>query len=90
MSPVPMPDLALAVALAEKRVESGLSREALAFRSHTTPRTVDQIEGAQIVPRWDTVRRLTRGLDISLAEFGEAVERHEAAIRAAAIDRPVV
>lgn len=89
MSP-PQPDRALAEGLAAMRAERGLSREALAFRSHTMPRTVNQIEGGQIIPRWDTVRRLARGLGISLAEFGEAVERREAAIRGRAEQGPVV
>ena len=70
------------------RAARGLSREALAFRSRTTPRTVSQIEGAEIIPRWDTVRRLARGLGISLTELGEAVERREAAIRASAEEGP--
>jgi transcriptional regulator with XRE-family HTH domain len=87
---LPAPDLALAEVLATIRAERGLSREALAFRSRTMPRTVVQIEGAEIVPRWDTVRRLARGLDVTLAELGDAVERREAAIRTGAGEGPVV
>lgn len=89
MSRAPRADRALAEGLAAMRAERGLSREALAFRSRTTPRTVNQIEGAEIVPRWDTVRRLARGLGVSLAEFVEFVELREAATGCAAEEGPV-
>jgi ribosome-binding protein aMBF1 (putative translation factor) len=88
MSRTPAPDLALAHAVTAMRAERGLSREALALRSRATPHTVDRIERAEILPRWDTVRRLARGLDISLTELSEAVERSEAAIEAGAQEGP--
>jgi transcriptional regulator with XRE-family HTH domain len=90
VSRAPQPDRALAEVVALLRAERGLSREGLAFRSRTTPRTVNQIEGAEIIPRWDTVRRLAKGLGVRLADLAEAVERREAAIRADAEEGPVV
>lgn len=90
MSHAREPDRALAEGVAAMRAERGLSREALAFRSRTMPRTVDRIEDGEIIPRWDTVRRLARGLGVSLAEFGEQVERREAALRAGGEKGPVV
>jgi transcriptional regulator with XRE-family HTH domain len=73
----PAPDAALADALCSLREQRGLSREALAFRSGVTPGTLASIETAEVVPRWDTVRLLARGLDATLAELGDTVERNE-------------
>jgi transcriptional regulator with XRE-family HTH domain len=89
MTRIPQPDRALAEAIAVLRAERGLSREALAFRSRTTPRTVEQVEGAEIIPRWDTVRGLARGLGVTLGDFGEVVERCEAVLRADVEEGPV-
>lgn len=72
-----MPDAALADALCDLREARGLSREALAFRSGVTPGTLASIELAELVPRWDTVRLLARGLEATLAELGNAVEAQE-------------
>lgn len=77
MTRSPAPDAALADALCSLRERRGLSREALAFRSGVTPGTLASIETAALVPRWDTVRLLARGLDATLAELGETVELHE-------------
>lgn len=88
MSRVPQPDRALAEAIASMRAERGLSREALAFRSRMTPRTVCQIEGAEIVPRWDTVRHLARGLGVALGDLVEVVELQEVALRAEVEEGP--
>ncbi|MHB8532052.1 MAG: helix-turn-helix domain-containing protein [Solirubrobacteraceae bacterium] len=74
----PTPDAALADALSGLREARGLSREALAFRSGVTPGTLASIELAELVPRWDTVRLLARGLDATLTELCDAVEREEA------------
>ncbi len=74
-----MPDAALADALCSLREARGLSREALAFRSGVTPGTLASIELAELVPRWDTVRLLARGLEATLAELGNAIEREEIA-----------
>ena len=71
------PDAALADALSDLREQQGLSREGLAFRSGVTPGTLAGIELAELVPRWDTVRLLARGLRTTLAELGAAVEERE-------------
>jgi transcriptional regulator with XRE-family HTH domain len=85
----PRPDAALAGVVTELREQRGLSRESLAFRSGVTPRTVNQVELAQIVPRWDTVRLLAKGLGVTLVDLGAAVEEREAAIRTGAEEGPV-
>jgi transcriptional regulator with XRE-family HTH domain len=68
------PDPALAATVRRLREERGITREALAFRTGVTTGTLARIELAQSVPGWDTVRLLAEALDITLAEFGEAVE----------------
>jgi transcriptional regulator with XRE-family HTH domain len=75
MTRVPQPDHALAEALLSLREERGLSREALAFRSGVTPSTLNDIEQAQMVPRWDTVRLLAEGLSTTLVDLSAAIER---------------
>jgi transcriptional regulator with XRE-family HTH domain len=76
---VPQPDHALAEALLSLREERGLSREALAFRSGVTPSTLNDIELALMVPRWDTVRLLASGLSTTLVDLSAAIERSDAA-----------
>jgi transcriptional regulator with XRE-family HTH domain len=68
------PDPALAATVRRLREERGITRETLAFRTGVTTGTLARIELAQSVPGWDTVRLLAKALDITLAEFGEAVE----------------
>jgi transcriptional regulator with XRE-family HTH domain len=68
------PDPALARTVRHLREQRGITREALAFRTGVTTGTLARIELAQSVPSWDTVRLLANALEISLAEFGEAVE----------------
>jgi transcriptional regulator with XRE-family HTH domain len=69
-----IPDPALAATVRRLREERGITREALAFRTGITTGSLARIELGQSVPGWDTVRLLTDALDISLAEFGAAVE----------------
>jgi hypothetical protein len=38
------------------------------------PSLLQGIEDSELLPRWDTVRRLANGLETSLAELGAAVE----------------
>jgi transcriptional regulator with XRE-family HTH domain len=68
------PDAELGSALARLRAERRLSREALAFRSGVMPSVLAGIEEGELMPRWDTVRLLAKGLETSLAELGAAVE----------------
>lgn len=89
MTAVPRPDPALAVTIRSLRRDRGLSRERLAFRSGVTPGALTQIELARVVPRWDTVRLLARGLGTTLVELASAVEAQEAALRAGAEEGPV-
>ena len=81
MSQQPTPDPSLASVVSEMRVERGLSRAALAFRSGITPGVLAGIETGQLAPRWDTVRLLANGLEIGIVELIAAVEASEARSR---------
>jgi len=85
---LPRADPALAEAVKSLREERGLSREGLAFRSGVTPGAVAQIELAQVVPRWDTVRMLVKGLGTTLVDLAGAIEAREA-LRTGAGEGPV-
>ncbi|HXD54406.1 MAG TPA: helix-turn-helix transcriptional regulator [Solirubrobacteraceae bacterium] len=89
MSRTPRPDPALASAVRSLRERRGLSLEKLAFRSGVTPGALTQIELAQVVPRWDIVRRLAKGLGTSLVDLAATVETTEALLRAGVEDGPV-
>jgi len=68
------PDPAFAATVRRLREERGYTREALAFRSGVTVGSLTRIELGQVVPRWDTVRLLAKGLDVSMVELSAAVE----------------
>jgi transcriptional regulator with XRE-family HTH domain len=60
--------------LRRMREERRVTREALAFRCGVTASALARIELAQTSPRWDTVRLLAMGLDMSMVELCAAVE----------------
>jgi len=68
------PDPAFAATLRRLREQRGYTREALAFRSGVAVGSLTRIELGQVVPRWDTVRLLAKGLDVSMVELSAAVE----------------
>lgn len=74
-SPTSTPDPALAAAVRRLREDRGLTTEALARRAGVTISTISQLERAKSEPGWMTVRRVAEALDLSLDEFGEAVEQ---------------
>lgn len=74
-SPTSTADPALGAAVRKLRTERGLTIEALAIRAGVTISTISQLERAKSEPGWMTVRRVAEALGLSLAEFGEAVER---------------
>jgi transcriptional regulator with XRE-family HTH domain len=73
-SPTSTADPALGAAVRRLRTERGLTMEALATRAGVTISTISQLEHAKSEPGWMTVRRVAKALDVSLTEFGEAVE----------------
>jgi transcriptional regulator with XRE-family HTH domain len=73
----PKPDPALAAAVRGLREDSGLTREALAFRAGITIGSLARIELAQATPGWDTVRRVAGALDVSISGLAAAIEAAE-------------
>lgn len=74
-SPTSTADPALGAAVRRLREEHGLTMETLATRAGVTISTISQLERAKSEPGWMTVRRVAEALGVSLAEFGQAVER---------------
>lgn len=77
MARSPEPDPALGAAIRRLREERGLTRETLAFHAKVTTGSLARIELAQSTPGWDTVRRVAKALEVSLADLGAAVEAVE-------------
>jgi transcriptional regulator with XRE-family HTH domain len=74
VSESPALDPALAAALRQLRQERGMTRELLATRSGVTAGGLARIEQCKVAPGWGTVRRLARGLGVSMVELSAAVE----------------
>ena len=51
-----------------------LSQEAIAHRAGLTVSAYARIERGEANPTWTTVTHIARALDVSLAEFAQAVE----------------
>ncbi|HTA06262.1 MAG TPA: helix-turn-helix transcriptional regulator [Solirubrobacteraceae bacterium] len=73
----PKPDPALAAAVRGLREDSGLTREAVAFRAGITTASLARVELAQASPGWDTIRRIAGALDMSLSRLAAAIEAAE-------------
>lgn len=70
-------DPALAAVLRRLRDEHKESQEGLGHKAHLTAGSLSRIELAQADPGWSKVRRIIKGLNVSLVELAEAVEREE-------------
>jgi transcriptional regulator with XRE-family HTH domain len=68
-------DLALAAVLRRLRDERGESQEELGHKARLTAGSLSRIELAQADPGWSKVLRIINGLDVTLVELAEAVER---------------
>jgi transcriptional regulator with XRE-family HTH domain len=69
-----MVDPALAAVLRKMREKRGITRELLASRSGVTVSGLERIEEGKMAPAWSTVRRLAKGLGVSMVELSAAVE----------------
>jgi transcriptional regulator with XRE-family HTH domain len=74
------PDPALGAALRQLREGHGVTREALAYQAGITASALARIELVQVAPGWDTVRRITGALGVSLVDLATAVEAAEQAV----------
>lgn len=68
---------ALGRAILELREEAGLTQEQLAERMGTTFTRVGLLERGETDPKFTTLRRLARGLDVKMAKITDRVERHD-------------
>lgn len=58
-----------AARLRQLREEAGISQYELARRSGLTNQSISLLEKGDREPTWDTVRKLARGLGVSVAAF---------------------
>jgi transcriptional regulator with XRE-family HTH domain len=68
------PDQDLARALRRLRLASELTQEDLAHRAGITVAALARIERGEANPTWTTVRRIAKGLDVSVVSLAEAAE----------------
>ena len=71
------PDPSLASALLGMRTDRGMSQEAVSHEAQITLGSYGRIERNEVAPSWFTVRAIARGLGVSMAELGEAVDAAE-------------
>lgn len=71
------PDPSLASALLGMRTDRGMSQEAISHEAQITLGSYGRIERNEVAPSWFTVRAIARGLGVSMAELGEAVDAAE-------------
>ncbi len=71
------PDLSLAVLLKQLREERGISQEQLAFEAGITSSALSRIERGLNNPRWTTLRRIAKALNVSLVELASDIEGDE-------------
>ena len=76
-SAVAGPDPVLAALVRRLRHRSGLSQEALAFRSGVKIATLSRIERGETDPPWTKIHAVATALGVSLGELGAAVEHEQ-------------
>jgi transcriptional regulator with XRE-family HTH domain len=72
------PQIGLSKAIRQLRMEIHLSQEALGLRADIHPTWISHIESGRVNPTWGNVRRIARGLQVSLpvlAALAEDLER---------------
>lgn len=68
------PDPKLAAILKRLREERGLSQEHVAWHANISVSTLAKIEHAQTAPHWDSVIRILKALDVTLAGLAAALD----------------
>jgi XRE family transcriptional regulator, regulator of sulfur utilization len=69
------PDPTLGNALRHFRKQRKMSQESVSHAADITLGAYGRIERSEVAPTWPTVRAIARGLGISMAELGAAVDR---------------
>lgn len=69
------PDPSLGKALRQLREARKLSQESVSHAADITLGAYGRIERNEVAPAWPTVRAIARGLGISMAELGAAVDQ---------------
>jgi transcriptional regulator with XRE-family HTH domain len=71
------PQMGLGKAIRELRIEVQLSQEALGLRAEIHPTWISHLESGRVNPTWGNVRRIARGLRVSLPELAALAEHLE-------------
>jgi transcriptional regulator with XRE-family HTH domain len=68
------PQIGLAKAIRQLRREGQLSQEALGLLADIHPTWISHLESGRVNPTWGNVRRIARGLRVSLSELATLAE----------------
>jgi transcriptional regulator with XRE-family HTH domain len=68
------PQIGLAMAIRQLRREGRLSQEALGLLVDIHPTWISHMESGRVNPTWGNVRRIARGLQVSLSELAALAE----------------
>lgn len=69
--------IVLGRALRDLRDRAGLRQDELGARLGIDATYISQVENGRRGVRWHTVMRFLRALDTSIADFAEAIQRHD-------------
>lgn len=68
---------AIAETIRALREDAGLSQAAVAARAGLTPPSIEEVESGEHEPTYGTMRRLARGLGLSLPDLVKRIEEAE-------------
>ena len=71
------PQPALGEAVRELRRKHGTTQEALARKAGLTSATLSLIERGEANPTWDTLKKITSSLGVSMGELGKLTDTFE-------------
>jgi transcriptional regulator with XRE-family HTH domain len=72
-----IPQRGLGKAVRHLREEAKLTQLRLALKAGVSSSWLSRIEGGKVDPTWDTMRKLSTGLDVSMEALADAAERFE-------------
>jgi transcriptional regulator with XRE-family HTH domain len=72
------PQIGLSKAIRQLRMEIHLSQEALGLRADIHPTWISHIESGRVNPTWGNVRRIAKGLQVTLPLLAALAEDLEA------------